>query len=72
MLLLNYWEIFSLKKCILFIQQGSIKLIKSEKDIYLKWMLFFWNFYASKKSWRTKMFHGFRQNIKQHSCFQHW
>ncbi len=47
-----------------FVQQGCIKLIKSDnkdmynvaKDFYFRQMLFFWTFYSEKKS-----YHGFKK-----------
>ncbi len=43
-----------------FIQQGVIKLIKSDsKDIYIV-------------VWYKKKYHGFCTNINQHNSFKHW
>ncbi len=62
---MNVWGKKDKIKINTFIQQGCIKLIKSDsKDIYNVsihlWIL------------ENKMYHCFHKNIGQHSCVQHW
>ncbi len=56
-----------------FIQQGCIKLIKSDsKDVHnVITSMFQRNIVLSNNTEKYKRIHGFYKNIKLHICFQH-